>query len=114
MTRNLTRLIAALAGLTACASQPATETGDFAMKVSALTGSCGSVSTNSPLGEIRKFKLIVREPDGKGGVLFTDNMGGRLMQQAPGGAAAAVATLEPGAADMEVVLDQFIYPTAVH
>lgn len=68
MTRNLTRLIAALAGLTACASQPATETGDFAMKVSALTGSCGSVSTNSPLGEIRKFKLIVREPDGKGGL----------------------------------------------
>lgn len=46
------------------------------------------------------------EPDGKGGVLFTDNMGGRLMQQAPEGMAASVATLEPGAADLEVVLDQ--------
>lgn len=46
------------------------------------------------------------EPDGKGGVLFTDNMGGRLMQQAPGAAAAAVATLEPGAADMDFVPDQ--------
>jgi sugar lactone lactonase YvrE len=46
------------------------------------------------------------EADGKGGVLFTDNMGGRLMQQSPGGAAAEVAKLEPGAADMAVVLDQ--------
>ena len=46
------------------------------------------------------------EPDGAGGVLFTDNMGGRLMQQAPGGAAVVVAALEPGAADLEVVLDQ--------
>jgi hypothetical protein len=46
------------------------------------------------------------EPDGKGGILFTDNMGGRLMQQAPGGMAAAVGMLEPGAADLDVVLDQ--------
>ena len=46
------------------------------------------------------------EPDGKGGVIFTDNMGGRLMQQAPGGAAAEVAKLEPGAADMDFVPDQ--------
>ena len=46
------------------------------------------------------------EPDGKGGILFTDNMGGRLMRQVPGGVAEAAATLEPGAADMDVVLDQ--------
>jgi hypothetical protein len=46
------------------------------------------------------------EPDGKGGVLFTDNFGGRLMQQAPGGAAAELAKLEPGAADMDFVPDQ--------
>lgn len=46
------------------------------------------------------------EADGKGGVIFTDNFGGRLMQQAPGGAAAEVAKLEPGAADMDFVPDQ--------
>lgn len=46
------------------------------------------------------------EPDGAGGVLITDNMGGRLLQQSPGGAVAQVGTLEPGAADLEVVLDQ--------
>ena len=46
------------------------------------------------------------EPDGAGGVLITDNMGGRLLQQAPGGAAVQVGTLEPGAADLEFVADQ--------
>jgi hypothetical protein len=46
------------------------------------------------------------EPDGAGGVLITDNMGGRLLQQTPGGVAVQVGTLEPGAADLEVVLDQ--------
>ena len=46
------------------------------------------------------------EPDGAGGVFVTDNGGGRLLQQVPGGAAAVVAPLEPGAADLEVVLDQ--------
>lgn len=46
------------------------------------------------------------EPDGAGGVLFTDNMGGRLMQQAPSGAATEAGKLEPGAADMEFVPDQ--------
>ena len=46
------------------------------------------------------------EPDGAGGVFVTDNGGGRLLRQAPGGVAAAVGTLEPGAADLEVVLDQ--------
>ena len=46
------------------------------------------------------------EADSKGGVIFTDNMGGRLMQQAPGGAAAELAKLEPGAADMDFVPDQ--------
>lgn len=46
------------------------------------------------------------EPDGAGGVLFTDNMGGRLMRQAPGGAAEVAATLEPGAADMDVIPEQ--------
>ena len=46
------------------------------------------------------------EPDGAGGVLITDNMGGRLLQQAPGGAAIEVGKLEPGAADLEVVADQ--------
>ncbi len=67
------RLVPAAAGwscalslLVACAAQPVPETGNFAMKVSALTGTCGSASTNSPLGEIRKFKLIVREPDAQG------------------------------------------------
>ena len=46
------------------------------------------------------------EPDGAGGVLITDNMGGRLLQQAPGGAAVEVGKLEPGAADLEFVADQ--------
>lgn len=46
------------------------------------------------------------EPDGAGGVLITDNMGGRLLQQSPGGAAAEVGKLEPGAADLEYVADQ--------
>lgn len=46
------------------------------------------------------------EPDGAGGMLITDNMGGRLLQQSPGGAVAEVGKLEPGAADLEVVLDQ--------
>lgn len=46
------------------------------------------------------------EPDGKGGVLFTDNMGGRLMRQAPGGGAEMAGMLEPGAADMDFVPDQ--------
>ena len=46
------------------------------------------------------------EPDGAGGVLITDNMGGRLLQQAPGGAAMEVGKLEPGAADLEFVADQ--------
>ncbi len=46
------------------------------------------------------------EPDGAGGVLITDNMGGRLLQQAPGGGAVQVGTLEPGAADLEFVADQ--------
>ena len=45
------------------------------------------------------------EPDGMGSMLITDNMGGRLLQQAPGGAAAEVAKLEPGAADHEFVPD---------
>jgi len=46
------------------------------------------------------------EPDGAGGILFTDNMGGRLMRQAPGGAAEVAAMLEPGAADMDFVPEQ--------
>jgi hypothetical protein len=46
------------------------------------------------------------EPDGAGGVLITDNMGGRLLQQAPAGAAAEVGKLELGAADLEFVADQ--------
>lgn len=46
------------------------------------------------------------EPDGAGGILITDNMGGRLLQQAPGAAAAEVAKLESSAADLEVVPDQ--------
>lgn len=46
------------------------------------------------------------EPDGAGGILFTDNMGGRLMRQAPGGAAEVAGMLEPGAADMDFVPDQ--------
>lgn len=69
MTRNRFRLAAALAGLTAitgCAASPEPGTGNFAMQVSALSGTCGSVSTNSPLGEIRSFKLIVRKPDANG------------------------------------------------
>ncbi len=75
MTLTRSRLIAAVGGLTCavaalagCATQPvpAEETGGFALKVSALTGTCGSTSTNSPLGEIRKFKLIVREPNADG------------------------------------------------
>ena len=73
MTLKRFRLVAAAAGwscalslLAGCATQPVPETGDFAMKVSALTGTCGSASTNSPLGEIRSFKLIVREPNDQG------------------------------------------------
>ncbi len=46
------------------------------------------------------------EPDGAGGVLITDNMGGRLLQQSPGGVAAEVGKLEPGAADLEFVADK--------
>lgn len=46
------------------------------------------------------------EPDGAGGILFTDNMGGRLMRQAPGGAAEVAGTLQPGAADLDIVADQ--------
>jgi hypothetical protein len=46
------------------------------------------------------------EPDGAGGMLITDNIGGRLLQQAPGGVAAEVGKLEPGAADLEFVPDQ--------
>ena len=46
------------------------------------------------------------EPDGAGGVLITDNMGGRLLQQAPGGGAVQVGKLELGAADLEFVADQ--------
>lgn len=46
------------------------------------------------------------EPDGKGGVIFTDYMGGRLMQQAPGGSAAEIAKLELSAADLEFVPQQ--------
>lgn len=46
------------------------------------------------------------EADGTGGVIFTDNMGGRLMQQTPGGVAAEIAKLEPGAADMDFAPDQ--------
>ncbi len=73
MTLKHFRLVAVAAGwscalslLAGCATQPVPETGDFAMKVSALTGTCGSASTNSPLGEIRSFKLIVREPNDQG------------------------------------------------
>lgn len=46
------------------------------------------------------------EPDGKGGVIFTDYMGGRLMQQAPGGSAAEIAKLELSAADLDFVPQQ--------
>ena len=45
------------------------------------------------------------EPDGEGGVLFTDYSGGRLMHQAPGEAATEMAMLEIGAADLEFMAD---------
>ena len=75
MALTRSRLITAVAGLSCalsslagCASEPmpAAESGGFGFKISALTGTCGSASTNSPLGEIRTFKLIVREPDAQG------------------------------------------------
>jgi hypothetical protein len=72
MTRNRFRLAAAgfscaaTALLATCAAAPEPATGGFAMQVSALTGTCGSGSTNSPLGEIRSFKLFVRKPDADG------------------------------------------------
>ena len=77
MTLKRSRLLAAtglacvFALLAACASQPGGDaapnaTSDFALKVSALTGTCGSVSTNSPLGEIRKFRLVRTGPNDKG------------------------------------------------
>jgi len=39
--------------------------------------------------------------DGAGGVLFTDYISGRIMRQAPGGAAAPVGMLSLGSADMD-------------
>ena len=67
-----TGLSCAFALLAACATQPgagsAAASSEVALKVSALTGTCGSVSTNSPLGEIRNFKLVRTGPNDKGQV----------------------------------------------
>lgn len=61
-TRRVLAHASALLVATACASGPQPPaTGGFAMQVSALAASCGSASTNSPLGEIRGFKLLVRD-----------------------------------------------------
>lgn len=46
------------------------------------------------------------KPDGTGGVLVTDFIGGRVLRQAARGMAAEVAKLETGAADIEFVPDQ--------
>jgi hypothetical protein len=43
------------------------------------------------------------EPDGKGGVIVTDNRGGRLLEVMPGAAPTEIAKLAPGAADFEYV-----------
>lgn len=42
------------------------------------------------------------EPDGKGGVLLTDNPGGTVLSLQPGGTAEVLATVGAGAADLEV------------
>ncbi len=68
----------------------------------ALRGDGQPCCASSPLGQ----DAVGVGPDDKGDIPFADNMVGRLMQQSPGGVAAAVATLGPGAGDMEVVLDQ--------
>ena len=52
--------------LPACAAQPAPETANFAVSALALTGTCGSEATATPLSEIKSFKLIVREPQADG------------------------------------------------
>lgn len=54
--------LAVPAVLGGCAAQPAPETGGFAVKALALSGTCGSAASESPLSEIKRFKLIVREP----------------------------------------------------
>lgn len=46
------------------------------------------------------------EPDGAGGVLVTDFMGGRILSQMPGGAAVPIGILSMGTADFEFVADQ--------
>lgn len=48
------------------------------------------------------------EPDGKGGVLLTDNPGGTVLELQPGGTASVVATVGAGAADLEVDPDHNI------
>jgi DNA-binding beta-propeller fold protein YncE len=45
------------------------------------------------------------EPDGAGGVIFTDYMGARIMAQAPGGTAVELGKLSVGSADLEYVAD---------
>lgn len=49
------------------------------------------------------------EPDGKGGVIVTDNRGGRLLEIMPGAAPTEIAKLTPGAADFEYVPAQGLY-----
>ena len=42
------------------------------------------------------------EPDGKGGLILTDNAAGTVLQLQPGGTASVIATVGGGAADLEV------------
>ena len=75
------QLLCASSLLVGCAAQSPPETGGFAMQISALTGTCGSASTTSPLSDIRSFTLVVRGPD------FTPDKNGNVpaADKAPAG-----------------------------
>jgi len=73
------------------------------VKIDLATGTVSYFGTPDPAGILDGI-----EPDGTGGVIISDNGGGRLLQMAPGGAAVEIGTLAPGAADIEYVAAQHL------
>lgn len=71
------------------------------VRVDLTTMAMTPFGANGPVGVLDGI-----EPDGAGGVLLTDNSSGKLLGLKPGGTATEVATVGPGAADLEVMLEQ--------
>ena len=69
------------------------------VKVDLATKALSAFGAEGPVGIMDGI-----EPDGKGGVIITDYMAGKVLSLMPGASATEIATLSLGAADLEVSL----------